>query len=187
MSNEVVKAWVEVTCLGNIDDDAEYSFEFDVSSIVFSMFVVAVLEIWWGVSDISWMVDSSNFVDEIRSISEFELVVNIDVLDVVEIVTGVVTDVVDNSFICSSEESVWCNDISEIDGTNVEVGTDDVSTNNWVAVVFKIFVVVPLVDIGCNEDNNECSVELETFWFIVEKLLVKDSDDFEPIVENDCI
>ena len=64
---------------------------------------------------------------------------------------------------------------------------NDVSTNNCVVVGLKIFVVVSLVDVGCNEDNKGCSVELKTFWFIVEEVLVTYFVDSELIVENDCV
>ncbi len=45
----------------------------------------------------------SNLLDEISTVSEFALVVNIDV---VELLSNVAMDAVDNSFIVSSEESV---------------------------------------------------------------------------------
>jgi len=43
----------------------------------------------------------------------------------------------------------------------VEVGTNDVSSDNSVAVVPRISIVVSLVDTGCDEDNKEYSVEAE--------------------------
>jgi hypothetical protein len=48
-----------------------------------------------------------------------------------------------------------------MDAEVVEVGTNDVSINNSVVVVPNISIVVSLVDIGCDEDNKEYSVELE--------------------------
>jgi hypothetical protein len=44
-SNEDVKVSVRITCLGEVDDDAEYSFEFVMSSIVFTMLLLVVLAI----------------------------------------------------------------------------------------------------------------------------------------------
>jgi hypothetical protein len=49
----------------------------------------------------------------------------------------------------------------------VEVETNDVSTNNSVVVVPEIFIVVSLVDIGCDEDNKEYSVEFEIILVVV--------------------
>jgi len=97
-------------------------------------------------------------LDEVRTLSEFGLLLNIDV---VELLFNVAMDAVDNSFIYSTEESVLCNDVSELDAKAVEVGTNDVSTNSSVVVVLKIFIVVSVVDIVCEEDDNRCSVELE--------------------------
>jgi hypothetical protein len=48
-------------------------------------------------------VDDSNLLDEISTVFEFALVVNIDI---VELVSNVAMDAVDNSFIFSTEESV---------------------------------------------------------------------------------
>jgi hypothetical protein len=48
-------------------------------------------------------VDDSNLLDEVRTLSEFGLVLNIDVA---ELLSNVAMDAVDNSFIYSTEESV---------------------------------------------------------------------------------
>ncbi len=85
------------------------------------------------------MLDNSNLIDEIRSVSELELVVSIDV---VELLSSVAMNSVDNSFICSTEEGVLSNDVSEMDAEAVEVGTNGVSINNSVVVVSKISIVV---------------------------------------------
>jgi hypothetical protein len=53
------------------------------------------------------------------------------------------------------------------------VGTNDVSTNNPVVVVLKIFIVVSVVDIVCEEDDNECSVELEIVLVVVVLISVR--------------
>ncbi len=53
VSNEGVKVSVGVTCLDDIDDEAEYSFEVVIASIVFNMFVRVVLEISSVVADIN--------------------------------------------------------------------------------------------------------------------------------------
>jgi len=54
-----------------------------------------------------------------------------------------------------------------MDTEAVEVGTNDVSTNNSVLVVPKIFIFVSLVDIGCDEDNKEYSFEFEIILVVV--------------------
>jgi len=83
-------------------------------------------------------------------------------MDVVELLSSVPMDPVDSSFICSIEESVECSGRSERDLTVDEVGRNDVSSNKSVdVVVVNISIVVPLVDMGCDEDDNDCSVELE--------------------------
>jgi len=115
-------------------------------------------------------VDDSNSLDEIRTVSELGLVVNIDV---VELLSNVAMDAVDNSFIYSTEESVLCNDVSKMDATAVEVGTKDVSTNNSVVVAFKIFIVVSVVGIVCDEDDNDCSVELEIVLVVLVPISVR--------------
>jgi len=92
---------VEIACLCEGDDDVEYPFEFIISSIVFSMFVLIVGEMSSFVWDINCVVDICALVDEARSVSEFILVLNIDV---VEVLSSVAMDVVDRSFICSTEE-----------------------------------------------------------------------------------
>jgi hypothetical protein len=117
-------------------------------------------------------VADSNLLDKIRTLSEFGLVLNIDV---VELLSNVAMDAVENSFICSTEESVLCNDVSEMDATAVEVGTNDVSTDNPVVVVLKIFIVVSVVDIVCSEDDNDSSVELEIVLVAVVLISVKNA------------
>ena len=51
MSNEDVKVAIEVIYDCDVEDNDEYSFEFDVFSIVLGMFVPVVLEIPTFVSD----------------------------------------------------------------------------------------------------------------------------------------
>ena len=70
-------------------------------------------------------------------------------------------DAVDNSFVCSTDESVCCNDIAAVDSTTFEVETTDVSANISAVPVLKIFIVVSIIDAGSGEDTRECSVELE--------------------------
>ena len=82
---------------------------------------------------------------------------------------------VDNSFVCSIDESVCCKGIPEVDATTVEVGTDDVSTNNSVVAVLKIFIVDSLVAVDSDEDNSECSVELERVLVVVVPTSVKNA------------
>jgi hypothetical protein len=60
-----------------------------------------------------------------------------------------------------------------LDAKAVEGGTNDVSSNNSVVVVLNIFIVVSVVGIVCNEDDNECSVELETVLVVVVLISVR--------------
>ncbi len=68
-----------------------------------------------------------------------------------------------------------------MDAEAVEVGTNGVSINNSVVVVPKISIVLSLVDIGCDEDNKEYSVEVEIILVAVVSISVKNvvvvSDD----------
>jgi hypothetical protein len=73
--------------------------------MVLNVFSVVPLEIPL-VSNINGPVDSFDSVDEISSVSEFRLVVNIDVGDEIKSLFTVVADAVDNLFVCSIEESV---------------------------------------------------------------------------------
>jgi hypothetical protein len=95
----------EVKYEGDVVATDRYSPEFVVSSIVLNVFSVVLLEIPL-VSNINGPVDSFDSVGEIRSVSEFGLVVNIDVSDEIESLFTVVADAVDNLFVCSIEESV---------------------------------------------------------------------------------
>ena len=169
MSNEDVKVAIEVIYDCDVEDNDEYSFEFDVFSIVLGMFVPVVLEIPTFVSDTNWVV------------------VNVEVSDLVELIAISVMDAVDNSFVCSTDESVCCNDIAEVGVGTVEVETNDVSPGNWVVAVLMIFAFVSVVDVGSDEDNGKCLVELKTVGFMVENVFVKDSVDSEWIVETDCV
>jgi hypothetical protein len=130
VANDDVTVSVEVTTECDVGDNDKYSFEFVVSSVVFSMFVSLVLKI------------------------------SVFVSDIVELLFGVVMDAVDSSFVCSTEESVYCSEASEIDTTVAELEPSDICS---VVVVVKTSIVVSLVEVNCNEDERECSVELETF------------------------
>jgi hypothetical protein len=99
-SNEDVAVPMEVVYEGGIVDNERYSLDFVVSPIILNAFAVVLLEIPL-VSNINGLVDSFDPVDEIRSISEFELVVNIDVDDEIKSLFTV-----DNLSVCSIEESV---------------------------------------------------------------------------------
>jgi hypothetical protein len=69
-----------------------------------------------------------------------------------------------------------------MDAKAVEVETNDVATNNSVVVVPKISIVVSLVDIGCDEDKKEYSIELDIILVAVVSIslnnvvLVSDDD-----------
>ena len=90
-----------------------------------------------------------------------------------EIFSSVAMVIVENSFVCSTDESVCCNGIVVVDSTTVEVETTDVSANNSAVPVLKIFIVVALFDVGCDEDNRECSVELERILVVIVPISVK--------------
>ncbi len=74
-------------------------------------------------------MDTSDSIDETKSVSKLGVVVNIDVSDEVKLVPNVAMDNVDTSFVCSGAESVCC------DTTAVEVVTNNVSTNDSVVVL----------------------------------------------------
>jgi hypothetical protein len=105
VSNEDVAVSVEVVYKDDVVATERYSLDFVVSSIVLNVFAVVLLEMPL-VSNINGPVDSVDSVCEIRSVSEFGLVVNIDVRDEIESLFTVVADAVDNLFVCSIEESV---------------------------------------------------------------------------------
>jgi hypothetical protein len=105
VSNEDVTVLVGVVYKDDVVATERYSLDFVVSSIVLNVFAVVLLEIPL-VSNINGPVDSVDSVCEIRSVSEFGLVVNIDVRDEIESLFTVVADAVDNLFVCSIEESV---------------------------------------------------------------------------------
>ncbi len=104
-SNEDVAVPMEVVYEGGIVDNERYSLDFVVSPIILNAFAVVLLEIPL-VSNINGPVDSFDSVSEISSVSEFGLVVNIDVRVEIESVFTVVAGAVDNLFVCSIEESV---------------------------------------------------------------------------------
>ncbi len=101
-------------------------------------------------------MDSSDCIDEVRSFGELNGVVNINVSDEMGSLFAVVTDAVDNEFVCSFVECV--------DVTTVEVK----STNSSVVVGPTVFIVVASVDSSKDEDRDEYSVELIRFSFVVD-------------------
>ncbi len=58
------------------------------------------------VLEVNWFVDSIDSIDEVRSVSEAELVLNVDGCDEIESLFTVVADAVDNLLVCSIEENV---------------------------------------------------------------------------------
>jgi len=70
VSNDDIKLLVEVLYFGDVDENVEYSIEFDISSIVFSIFVLVILEISSVVADINVVVDSSILFEEVKSVWE---------------------------------------------------------------------------------------------------------------------
>jgi hypothetical protein len=103
------------------------------------------------VSNIDWCVDNFGSIVEIRLVSEFELVVNIDVCDEIESLFTIVADAVDNIFVCSIE----------VEPVNISV-----------VVVLNVTVVLSSLNIVDDEGKEKCSVELETFLFAVDSELV---------------
>jgi hypothetical protein len=88
--------------------------------------------------------------------------VTIDPSDVVELLSNIMMDAVDISFVCSDEEIECSNGISEVDATPIEVRTNDVSPSSSVLAVVRIPIVLPVVvDVCCKEDGREYSVEVE--------------------------
>ncbi len=80
-------------------------------------------------------MDTSDSIDETKSVSKLGVVVNNDVSDEVILVLNVEMDNVDPSFVCSGVESVCGDATSIIDTTAVEVGRNDVATNDSVVVL----------------------------------------------------
>jgi hypothetical protein len=103
VSIEDVTVSLEVTSRCDVDDNAEYSFEFVVASGVFSMFVAVVGDISVFVSSGNSLVDSSDLIDESKSASEFGVVVNNAFSDKVKLVFNILTDTVDASLVCCGE------------------------------------------------------------------------------------
>jgi hypothetical protein len=98
---------------------------------------------------------------------------SIDVSDPIDSLFNVVTVTVDNWLVCSIEDGVWYDDCSDTDATTVEVRTDNVSED-----------ISAVADISDDEDKEEYSVEVETCSFVVVKVLVKDSVDFELVLDT---
>jgi hypothetical protein len=113
-------------------------------------------------------VDSSDFTVEITLVCQLGVVVTIDPSDVAELLSNIVMDVVDISFLCSDDETVFSNGISEVDAVAIEVGTNDVSVSKPVLAVLRIAIVVPLVDdVGCKGDDREYSVKVEILLTVI--------------------
>ncbi len=164
VSDDDVLISMEVACVSDVDDNDEYSLDANVFSLL-------VLEIPDDIVEINGLVDSSDSIDVVWSFWELNRVVNTDVSDEISSLFPVVADAVDNVLVCSAVESVWCNDATGSDVTTVEVK----STISSVVVGLRVFIVVPLVDIGKDEDREEYSVELIRFSIAVEMELDKSS------------
>ncbi len=117
-----------------VDDNDEYSIEFDISSVVTFESTFVALEISSFVLEINRAVGSLMFDVETKKVSEYGVVVTIDISDIVELCFGVMLDAVDASFVCSTVEIVRCGETSATDVATVEDETDVVSTNNSVVV-----------------------------------------------------
>jgi hypothetical protein len=72
---------------------------FDVSSMVRNVVPLLVLEIKFIVVEINWVVDSSDSIDEVWSLSELTGVVNTDVSDKIDSLFEEVPVAMDNSSI----------------------------------------------------------------------------------------
>ncbi len=170
VSDEDVVLSIEVAYECDVDDNDEYSVEIDTLSVSLIVFSLVLLEIAFVVAEINWVVDSSDCIDEVRSFGELNGVVNINVSDEMGSLFAVVTDAVDNEFVCSFVECV--------DVTTVEVK----STNSSVVVGPTVFIVVASVDSSKDEDRDEYSVELIRFSFVVDIELDTYSVDSEEVV-----
>ncbi len=82
-----------------------------------------------------------------------------DVLEDIKSLFTVLTDVVDGSVLCSTEENICSNDTSDTEETNVEVESGTIR----LVVVPKVTIVVLLVEVTDDGNTEEYSVELESF------------------------
>ncbi len=97
---------MEVIWEFDLDDNDEYSLDIDAPSLALIVFPVLVLRIPFVAAEINWVVDSSDSLDKVRSFSELNRVVKIDVSDEIGSLFTVVADAVDNVFVCPIEETV---------------------------------------------------------------------------------
>ncbi len=106
VSDEGVVISMEVAYERDVDDNDEYSLEFDALWVTLIVFSLVLLGIPFVVAEIYCVVDSSDSIDEVRSFWEINGVVNIGISDDIGSLFPVVADAVDNVFVFSIEESV---------------------------------------------------------------------------------
>ncbi len=97
---------MEVTWEFDLDDNDEYSLDIDAPSVALIVFSVLVLGIPFVAAEINWVVDSSDSLDKVRSFSELNRAVKIDVSAEIGSLFTVVADAADNVFVCSIAETV---------------------------------------------------------------------------------
>jgi hypothetical protein len=101
VSDEGVVTTMEVAYEYDVDDNGGYSLETNVSLIVAKVFSPVLLEIPDVAVEINRVVDSSDSLDKVRSFSELNRVVKIDVSDEIGSLFTVVADAAENEFVCS--------------------------------------------------------------------------------------
>jgi hypothetical protein len=137
-------------------------------------------------------VDSPEFIVDITLFFQFRVVVTIDPSDVVELLSDIVMDAVDISFVCSDEDIECSNGISEVDAAAIEVGANDVSVSKSVLAVLTIPIVVPLVvDVCSKVDGKEYSVEVEILLTAAVVTAVKSavlvSEEAQPVIISELM
>ncbi len=100
-------------------------------------------------------MDRFDSLAEVRSVSETELIVNVDASNEFESLFNVGVDTVDNSFIDGIEESVEYDDTSDMDVIPIEVESINITVVvvPKVVVVLKIVAVMPLFTVTDDEGN----------------------------------
>jgi hypothetical protein len=93
--------------------------------------------------------------------------VKVDAFNEIKSLFTVGIDVVNNSFVYVIEESVEYDDVSDMDVTTVEVECINIS----VVVTVEVNTVVPLLDIGGDDEDKKYSVGV----------------DFESVRANVCV
>ncbi len=104
--DEVVLISMEVVDECDVDDNDGYSLEIDTLSVPLAVFPLVLLEIAFVIAEINCAVDSSDSIDEVRSLWELNGVVIADPSDEMGSLFDTVTVSVENVFVCAIVESV---------------------------------------------------------------------------------